>query len=238
MTDWILVRAYRPVILTPTLLSVGCRDVNKRMEQANLDSGWKESNLKLMTVEYRFYIITGMRQRSWNGERGTRRSQFHRSNDWTFDFNQSISGEATKRWCHSTTLGSSPMEDDDSGDIPKQPEQSTAFDYWDTFGSRANRFRIFSGKEGDGRDRQQQQKKGRERERCVSFRGGVQWGTRVTEADNAQQTGGDKKRTDRQNKGGSEDGSERDFRLDCTSLFQVRPFVDKLIRVTESALNV
>ena len=56
------------------------------------------------------------------------------------------------------------MEDDDSGDIPKQPEQSTAFDYWDTFGSRANRFRIFSGKEGDGRDRQQQQKK-RERER-------------------------------------------------------------------------
>ena len=69
MTDWILVRAYRPVILTPTLLSVGCRDVNKRMEQANLDSGWKESNLKLMTVEYRFYIITGMRQRSWNGER-------------------------------------------------------------------------------------------------------------------------------------------------------------------------
>ena len=91
-------------------------------------------------------------------------------------------------------------------------------------------------KEMEGTDNNK--KKGRERERCVSFRGGVQWGTRVTEADNAQQTGGDKKRTDRQNKGGSEDGSERDFRLDCTSLFQVRPFVDKLIRVTESALNV
>ncbi len=134
-----------------------------------------------------------------------------RSNGWTFDFNQSISesdetlmpfqGFSNRRRRHSQTTGT-----------------IYSIRLLGYFRIESQGFRIFSGKERKGEDDNNNEKK----KGCASFRGGVQWGmrARVIEADNAQrQTGGDKKRTGERSREttAGEDGSERDFRLDCAS---------------------